>query len=198
MRRIRLLHWLNVAIWGAIVALAVAYGPELGWAARSLPRYLDGEIGAPIERTLYREAKRILRSGEDIERARPLLERSLAIDPTCEAGFWLAEYHFARGEHEEAAQRFARYIEIDPTRVDAYLKGAEALTELGRADDARRLLEAGLAYFEGSWADFIPKPLPNADRRFNKKALRTHERYERSARELRLALGLPVEDDEDD
>ena len=103
--RIRL-GWLNVVCYSALLLLCALYWGELRWAAAELPNYLSGRIGSPVERQLYREASRIIASRGDLERARGLLERSLAIDPTCEAGFWLAEYRFAVGRHDEALEQY--------------------------------------------------------------------------------------------
>ncbi len=181
-------HRINAVLYLVLLALLVLYWGDLRWAAAELPEYLQGDIGAPVERKLYRRAKKIIESGEDIERAGPLLERSLAIDPRCEAGFWLAEYYFARREFDEAATRFASYVEIDPTRIDAYRKGAEALETLGRFDEARQMLVAGRDYFRDYEKDFRPRPYRDVRSKFNEKAKRVHSYYRKSSRKLTVAL----------
>ncbi len=181
-------HRVNAVLYLVLLVLLVLYWGDLRWAAEELPEYLQGDIGAPVERNLYRQAKKIIRSGDDIERAKPMLERSLAIDPRCEAGFWLAEYYFSRREFEEAATRFASYVEIDPTRIDSYRKGAEALENLGRLGEAREMLVAGRDYYRKYQNAFRPRPYDEVRSKFNKKAARVHRYYQRSAEKLTAAL----------
>ncbi len=181
-------HRVNAVLYLVLLALLVLYWGDLRWAAEELPEYLQGDIGSPVERKLYRRAKKIIESGENLEEARPMLERSLSIDPRCEAGFWLAEYYFARGEFDEAATRFASYVEIDPTRINAYRKGAEALETLGRFDEARRMLVAGRDYFRDHVKQFRPRPYRDVRSKFNEKAERVHRYYEKSADKMAVAL----------
>jgi tetratricopeptide (TPR) repeat protein len=186
-RRISLLQ-LNLAVYGLLLVLALIYWGDLCWAARNLPRYLRGSIGSPEERQLTLRGRRMLERGWKPELARPHLERALAIDPRCEAGFWLGESLLRGREHARAARQLVSYIDIDPTRVDAYRGAAAAYRELGQREKARAILARGRDYFTRAAKAFKPRPDAAVPRRENRKARKVHWSFKRSARLLRRLI----------
>jgi len=175
---------INVVLFAVVATLVVVYGPELRWAARELPRYVDGRIGSPEERRIYRRAARLIRDGRALDEARSLLERALEIDPTCEAGFWLAEYHRVTGRPDDALAQYRRYLEIDPTIAAAWLRAAEILTARGDRAAARELLERGRAYFHGNVERYWPYTDESVEARFRDKALDVYQEYRNASERL--------------
>jgi tetratricopeptide (TPR) repeat protein len=182
------LRWVNVLLCGLIGLCAVLWWAELRWSARELPRYLQGRIGSPVERKLYTRARELVRSGRELDSARVLLERSLAIDPHSDAVYWLGEYYLAVGEPDRALEQFGRYLEFDPTRVDVYLHAARILEGQGRGSESRALLERGLHYFASYREKLEPRPDPEVATRYNRKALDLYGYYGDSIDRLEQAL----------
>jgi tetratricopeptide (TPR) repeat protein len=61
------------------------------------------------------------------------------------ARYGLAMAYVAEGKSEEALREFAETIERNPDYVPAYQMSAQQLMKAGRTDEAKALLEAGLA-----------------------------------------------------
>lgn len=182
------LRWVNVLLCGLIGLCVVLWWTELHWAARQLPRYLQGRIGSPVERRLYTRARELVRSGRELDTARALLERSLAIDPHSDAVYWLGEYYWEVGEPDRALEQFRHYLEFDPTRVDAYLRAARILQGQGSEGEARALLERGLDYFVSQREKMVPRPDPEVATRYNRKAVEVYGYYGDSITRLEEAL----------
>ncbi len=64
------------------------------------------------------------------------------------ARYGLAMAHAAEGHDDDALREFAEGIERNPDYVPAYQMSAQTLMRLGRNDDARARLAAGLAACE--------------------------------------------------
>jgi len=64
------------------------------------------------------------------------------------ARYGLAMAYAAEGRSEEALREFAETTERNPDYVPAYQMSAQELMKLGRADEARERLQAGLAACE--------------------------------------------------
>jgi tetratricopeptide (TPR) repeat protein len=64
------------------------------------------------------------------------------------ARYGLAMAYAAEGRSEEALREFAETTERNPDYVPAYQMSAQELLKLGRAEDARARLQAGLAACE--------------------------------------------------
>jgi tetratricopeptide (TPR) repeat protein len=165
------LRWVNILLCGLIGLCVVGWGAELRWAAREFPLFLQGRIGSPVERRLYLRAKQLIERGEDLETARSLLLRSIAIDPTSNAVYWMGEYYLATGDEGQALQEFERYLEFDPTRVEAYLQVSRILEGQARWVEAHAILERGLQFFSIRRGLLTPRPDPEAAMKFNEKAL---------------------------
>jgi len=187
--------WPGTRAFGAGLLLCAAAGaaaarwwPGLAWAARELPRYASGRIGSPPERQWYREARELIRAGRDAARARELLERAVAVDPTCEAVLGLGEWHRAAGDDAQALAWFQRYVELDPFEVEAYLGAAESLERLGRAGEAAALLGRGRAWMLAERERQVPRSDPAVAARFNAKAIRVYQDLGESAARLERAL----------
>jgi tetratricopeptide (TPR) repeat protein len=178
----------NALLYLVIAGVSVAYWPHLRWAARELPRYLSGSVGSPLERQLTLEAREILERGGDLERARALLERAAAIDPTCDAVYWLGEVHLAAGRADAALAQLERSLALDPTRVEAYVKSAALLASSGRLDEARAVLERGRAYFEGNRERYWPQVDGRVEEPYGRKALDVYRHYTEGA--LRMSVEL--------
>jgi tetratricopeptide (TPR) repeat protein len=182
------LRWVNVLLCGAIALCATLWWSELSWAARELPRYLQGRIGGPAERRLSVQGKRLIQAGGDLDTARGLLQRSIAIDPHSDAVYWLGECLLATGDADGALERFQQYIEFDPTRASAYLQAAHILRDRGHPERAHALLERGLRYFVSHRAKLQPRPDPEVSMKFNRKALEVHAYYGESIARLEAEL----------
>jgi tetratricopeptide (TPR) repeat protein len=182
------LRWVNVLLCGLIGLCAVLWWSELHWAAHQLPRYLQGRIGSPVERELYWRAKGLIQSGRDLDTARALLERSIAIDPNSDAVYWLGESFLAVGEVNRALEQFQRYLSFDPTRVDAYLRTAGILEDQGFRRESREVLERGLEYFVSHYDKIEPRPNPEVATKYNRKALGLYAYYGDSVTRLEEAL----------
>ena len=59
--------------------------------------------------------------------------------------YGLAMEHAGAGAHEEAANSLRELIRLHPDYVPAYFHAGKALLELGRDDEAREVLRAGIA-----------------------------------------------------
>ncbi len=126
---------------------------------------------------MYREARKLIRDGKQLERARELLEASIAIDPTSEAVYWLGECHLAAGRREPALHQFYRYIEIDPAELDSYLRAAEILAARDDRGPAREVLERGLGYFSRHRESYRPRLDPDVAMKYNEKAIDVYRHY---------------------
>jgi tetratricopeptide (TPR) repeat protein len=182
------LRALNVLLCGLIGLCVVVWWSELHWAARELPRFLQGRIGSPVERKLFLRAKKLIQAGRDLDTARALLDRSMDIDPYSDAVYWMGECLLAVGEMNGALESFRRYLEFDPTRVDAYLRVSEILEDQGRGAEARDVLKRGLRYFESARASLEPRPDPEVEMKYNRKALDLYTYNEDSIARLRVAV----------
>lgn len=144
---------------------------------------------------MYRQARRLMRDGRDLERARALLEAAAAIDPNCEAVYRLGEWYLAADRPEAALLHFSQYMEIDPTEVGSYLMSSAILARLGRPEEARAVLERGLGYVTAERERQVPRPDPHVAALYNAKAKRAYEAYGKSVQRLSAELsrlGGPV------
>jgi len=182
------LRWVNLALVVLAAWTTLVWWDELRWSADELPRYLRGSIGSPVERQLYRAARKLILAEGDLERARELLERSIAIDPNSDAVYWLAECQLAAGNPQAALELFERFIDFDPTRVDAYLGAASILESRGQAERARELVRRGLEYFESYRESLTPRPDPAVPMKYNRKALGVYEYHGSAISRLREEL----------
>lgn len=92
---------------------------------------------------------RILIETGALEMALPAFERALEIDPTNTDAHYYKGIVFERfGEGERALACYTRAAELDPTNAQYPLAAAEALIDLERLDEARKLLEGGTRRFE--------------------------------------------------
>jgi len=64
--------------------------------------------------------------------------------------FALAMELMNAGRNEQALLQFDRVLEIDPHYTAAYIQKAKLLASLGRSDEAREVLRAGIAAAESA------------------------------------------------
>jgi tetratricopeptide (TPR) repeat protein len=112
----------------------------------------------------------------------------VAIDPTCDAVYWLGEVHLAAGRADAALAQLERSIALDPTRVEAYVKAAELLEAAGRRAAARAVRERGLANVETNRERFRPQVDAWVGEPYRHKALDVYRGYTEGA--LRLGMEL--------
>ncbi len=167
----------NVVLWALIVVLVVVFAGQLRWAQDDFPDYVRGKIGAPIERNIYRKARRLVKDRRQLELAHQMLKQSLAIDPTCEAGYWLAEYYVAVGDDEAARDQFERYLEIDPMMPEAWIGAVNANERSGKITEARRIAVEGAEYFDALARASTPVPNRRVREKFDDKAREVFNRY---------------------
>ena len=185
MLRLTRLGHVNLAVYVVIGCLAVAYWSELGWAWKQLPDYLEDRIESPLERRLYREAAESIYAQDDVTRARELLDRSIEIDTYGEAVYWLAVLLDRTRRDDAAVEQFTRYLEIDPTRLDAYLALAAIHRRNQRFHDAQQALQTGIDYFDSTVERYLPRFDDMVDSDFNEKAEEVYEDYKTAAQVLR-------------
>ena len=74
------------------------------------------------------------------------LSEILELDPTnAFARYGLAMEHVAQGRADTGLAEFATLISHNPDYVPAYQMSAQTLLKLGRNDEARELLDSGIA-----------------------------------------------------
>jgi len=187
LRRIDL-RVVTLLVWIALVSLVAVYRAELRWAVEELPQYLEGDVSAPAERSMYRKARRLIRENEELPRAEELLRRSYEIDPTSEAGYWLAVLYEKRDEPERAIAAYRAYLEIDATMIDAWISAIELESARGARDAALELARRGVAFFEAELPLQRPEQDGSVESRFNEKAVETYAGYRESLQRLRSAV----------
>ncbi len=74
----------------------------------------------------------------------PLIERAIALDPECGAAYF-ARAIWAADDSATREEDFARGMPLDPSNGRGITAYAEYLDRIGRADEAKRLLERALA-----------------------------------------------------
>jgi tetratricopeptide (TPR) repeat protein len=188
LRRTNSLVWINLAVWALVLALGLAYRGELQWAAERFDAYRRNAGFEPLhEFALRNEALGLLRTGDDLERAGELLERSLAIDPNTDAVALLAEVRLLGGSPEQAYPLYERYSRIDPGNPMPWLRMAELHRAAERPDEARTVLERGIGELRRLVELWQPRPDPEVDAAANARAEEMHERYRAALERLERA-----------
>lgn len=183
----------NIVVYGAIVLLVAIFAPQLRWAAGAVLDYWSHRFPPLQESRLRGEAYEILLQGGDLDRAERLLHESLRIEPYTVAVMLLGEVHLARGNHEQARAQYERYLAINPSHLESYLRLAQLHAQAGRSEERRRLLERALAHFRSEAALYAARPDPTAPPDANEKARAVHDGYLRAIERLERELeGLPV------
>ncbi|MGV8124759.1 MAG: tetratricopeptide repeat protein [Candidatus Xenobiia bacterium LiM19] len=159
----------NMVLFGVLICMVIAFHNPLWWAIQQLPRYLRGQIDAPLEIRQCNEASAILRNGSDASRALPLLQRSAAVDPHSEALFWLGEYYCRKGEPDKAIPLFTRYRRINTLDGATCLRLAKLYEERGESEKACGVLKEGLESLDCR-RDYEPCIDGTVDDRYNRKA----------------------------
>ncbi len=178
---------LNLALYLAIVGLVIGYRRDLLWAVHALPSYLRGRIEMTPERLLCVEAKELVEKG-CCQEARELLQKSLAIDPTSESLYWLAECSYQTHQEEQAMQQFQKYLEIDPMLPETYLRIAELLMKKNQTQQARMILQKGISCFTACVQATEPHSDPSVTHKSNLKAILHQARCENGLKTLMEAL----------
>jgi Tfp pilus assembly protein PilF len=74
------------------------------------------------------------------------IEEMLALAPNdAELRYFLAMEYVSAGQDEEAVRRLEEVVNSEPGYVPAYQQAGQALIRLGRDDEARAMLRAGIA-----------------------------------------------------
>jgi tetratricopeptide (TPR) repeat protein/HEAT repeat protein len=113
--------------------------------AQQLWEQLLARAGSENDGNLAREARQHIvtlwsLTGTLGERTAPLSRRFEAVPPDLSAGRLLAETELRLRRHAAAEKTLRRIIEQAPGDIDSYLRLERALTQLGRIDDAIRVL----------------------------------------------------------
>jgi tetratricopeptide (TPR) repeat protein len=91
----------------------------------------------------------LLNDGE-ADRGRGLVERALTLNPKFGYGepyLRLGDFRAERGEWTQAAERYRQATDIYGSSVEGWCKLGQALSELGRRDEARAALREALASY---------------------------------------------------
>jgi DNA-binding SARP family transcriptional activator len=70
-----------------------------------------------------------------------------------------------------------RFIELDPTRVKAYLRLSSIYAKKKQFDHAREVLQRGLNYFGPNMSKYIPRPDDTVKDKYNDKARKIYDRH---------------------
>ena len=164
-----------LVVYGTAAGLVVWLGPSLRFAASRLPGYLKGSIAVSEHRVWEDEAEGLLKSKRELDRARDLLERSLAVEPNASTQFLLGEVLRAQGKPAEALAHYGASIELDPARAEPYLRTAKLLLDAGDAAAAGRVLDDGTIALERALRLQVPFPDGTVQDLFNRRAVAVHE-----------------------
>jgi cytochrome c-type biogenesis protein CcmH/NrfG len=164
-----------VVVYATAAALTVWLGSSLRFAASRLPSYLTGSIAVPEHTAWEDEAAELLDSGQDLDRAKVLLEQALAVEPNASTHFLLGEVLRAQGNPGEALVHYHTSIALDPARAEPYLRTAKLLFEAGDAVGATRVLGEGTAAIERALQRQVPVPDATVRDVFNKKATEEYD-----------------------
>jgi tetratricopeptide (TPR) repeat protein len=119
--------------------------PYLAFKYRGRIRSLEADVGAnPGNITARRDLAAIWLEKRRPQRALPLLEQALAGDPDSrELEYMLAVANLYAKNHERAVELLIKVIHGEPgfRYGEPYLRAADALTALGRLDDAEDALD---------------------------------------------------------
>ncbi len=178
----------NVVLYALIACVGFLYWRELLWAARELPGYLAGNIKSTPERLLCVGAAGMIQEGTNLVVARAMLEKSLAIDPTSEALYWLAECSYLDKRYDDALRQFEAFIEVDPMVPEAYLTVAELLVMQKQPERARQILRRGVAYLGRAAELHRPRLDKSVRPKYNLKASAAYLGCQLGAEQLREAL----------
>jgi tetratricopeptide (TPR) repeat protein len=168
----------NVILYLLIACTLLVFWEPLRWAAELLPKYLSGLVPSPIERTLYDKAGKLIAQPWTPYIARGYLERSLVIDPYSEALFGLGQYYFKARDDDRALGHFRAYLEIDPAKLDAYLKIAAVHERNDRLARAKETIERALKYFQEIAEQYQPRTGSQSSTSYGQKAASIFARYE--------------------
>jgi tetratricopeptide (TPR) repeat protein len=128
---------------GAILARHGLFREARAELEQALPRVDD------LPEANYYLGLCLLNDGE-AERGRELVERALALNPKFGYGepyLRLGDCRAERGEWAQAAQRYRQATDIYGSSVEGWCKLGQALSELGRRDEARAALQEALASY---------------------------------------------------
>src|SRR5574341_1709811 len=91
----------------------------------------------------------LLHDGE-VEKGRELVERALALNPKFGYGepyLRLGDFRAARGEWDQAAERYRQATGIHSSSVEGWYKLGQSLDHLGRQDEARATLQEAVSSY---------------------------------------------------
>lgn len=137
---------------------------------------------------MYRRARSQIRDGRELGQAERMLRRAYAIDPTCEAGYWLAVLHEKNGDVDAAIEQYRRYLEVDATMLDAWTAAIRLEERRGATAPAVELAQRGAVFFEREMQLQRPKFDSTVGERYNRKAREAYAAYRDGARELRATV----------
>ncbi len=177
----------NLLVWGACLGLALGARTDLRWGLEQLPRYVEGDIPAPRERGLYREAAARLEVEGASTEARRLLDASLAIDPYGEAGYWLGRWYERAGERDRALGLYEGYLGRDPDHVDSWVRAILLREAAGDRSGALALAQRGRRHFEARELAMRPRYDSSVARTANRKARELHARLRAAAQRMTRA-----------
>ncbi len=94
----------------------------------------------PFDQSVYRAAAWALLKADRIDAARPIILRSLRVEPTAESYKWLGQIAFRHAEYPQAVAYFEQALELyttdNPQVIDLL---AQAYEHTGQTDKARRM-----------------------------------------------------------
>ena len=182
------IHHINILLYILIIWLVIQYKSPLHWAMREMPKYFKHKISSPVERKLYVRAKFILRKTKQIDSAKPLLEKSLAIDPNSEALFLMGEYYDKKREDDKALHHYKQYLEIDPSVATTYLRIARILEKQYKPEKARQVLNQGFVYFDKYSRKFKDRKNINVAQKYNDSARNVYIYYHQARNYFKARL----------
>jgi tetratricopeptide (TPR) repeat protein len=165
----------NIILFLAIFFLLTNYFDALKWSHQTVYKYMDNRIPSSADRIRYREAAGFVRTRNATIEHRKILEEAVKADPNSMATFWLAEYHLSINQPDEALVHYLEFIDRDPSIPRANNVAARILLRQGKPEEALRVLDIGISYFEKMATLGTPIKDKSVHNKYNNKAKMVHK-----------------------
>lgn len=180
---------MTAVVYALLFVLVVGNYHELTWAWSEMRGYRRGEISTTVEWEQFESGRELLGRGAP-NAALWYLERSVEIDPTTEAVFYLGEARLRVGRVDAALEAYESYRRLNPRHGRVCERIAAIQRERGDVAAARSVLSACVARLRRAVELYQPRHDTSVHGRYNKKAAKVHRTLIRDLETAERALGL--------